>query len=137
MPFFSLLASKLAPVGNGAHRESLDSMVQLTRNGGPLPSCTSKVLIICGTLLERQYASKVSWSQLRGTPLLSKLTDRVAESRTWIRIVLFRDVALANMATSRRPACSAIILRILIKPTTSSHGGCICLIRRTPRAGLV
>src|ERR1700678_1528722 len=92
-------------------------MVQRIRNGGSLPSCTSKVLTICGIPLERQYASKVSCSQLLGTPLLSELTDRVSESRTCIRIALFRDVALANMAANRKPACRATIRRILIKPT--------------------
>ena len=83
------------------HREFLDSMVHVTRNGGSLPSCTSKVFIIGAAVVERQYASKVSWSQLLGTPLLSRLNARVSESRTLICIVLFREAALANIATNR------------------------------------
>lgn len=60
MPCFSLLASKLSPLGNGAQRENFEAMVQVIRNGGWLPSCTSKVLTRGMTVVERQYASKVS-----------------------------------------------------------------------------
>src|ERR1022692_2477177 len=118
MPLFSFLASKVAPLGKGVHREYRDSMVQLIRNGGSLPSCTSKVLTSGTFVVERQYASKVSWSQFLGTPLLLSGVDaRVAESRTVIRIVFFGEDAFANMATNTRPACKAAILRILIGPT--------------------
>jgi hypothetical protein len=34
-----------------------------------------------------------------------------------IRIVFFCEAAFDNVATNRRPACRAAILRILIKPT--------------------
>jgi hypothetical protein len=34
-----------------------------------------------------------------------------------IRTVFFGESAFANMATNKRPACKAAILRILIKPT--------------------
>src|ERR1700685_3410420 len=117
MPCFSLLASKVSPLDNGVHREYFDSIAQVTRNGGSLPSCTSKVLVSFGGLVARQYASKVSCSQLMGTPLSSKLTDRVSVSRTLICIRLSRDAALANKATKRKPNCKAAILRILIAPT--------------------
>jgi hypothetical protein len=36
------------------HLEYLDSIVQLIRNGGSLPSCTSNVLIIGTFVVERQ-----------------------------------------------------------------------------------
>src|SRR5271155_5827393 len=119
MPFFPLLASRVSPLANGVHWEFLDSIVHLIRNGVPSPACTSKVLIIGGFLVERQYASKVSWSQFNGTPLLSSLNARVSESRTLICISLLRDAALANVATNRRPTCTykTAILRILIKLT--------------------
>src|ERR1700728_1939816 len=116
MPFFSLPASKCSPLGNDVHREYLDSMVPLIRNGGAWPSCTSKVLTSGAVLAERQYASKVSWSQFAGTPSFSMLATRVSESRTSIRIVFFTEAALANMVTKRTPGSSAAILQILIKP---------------------
>jgi len=125
MPCFSLRASRVAPLGNGVHREYLDSVVQLIRNGGLSSSCTSKVFTSGAVLLERQYASKVSCSQLLGTPLSSRLDDRVSESRTLIRIVFFCGAALASMATNRRPACRATILRIL-KTKFPKRCGCIC-----------
>src|SRR5208282_2873074 len=117
MPFFSLRASKVAPLVNGVHREYLDSMVQVIRNGGLSPSCTSKVLVICGSLVERQYASKVTCSQFKGTPLSSTFNARVSESRTLICIRLLRDAALANMASNKKPVARNAILRILIRPT--------------------
>ena len=99
------------------HREYFDSIVQLIRNGGSLSSCTSKVLTSGTFVVERQYASKVSWSQFLGTPLLSGVEARVTESRTVIRILFFSEEAFANTASNRRPACKAAILRILIRPT--------------------
>jgi hypothetical protein len=41
-------------MGSGMHREYLDSIVQLIRNGGSLSSCTSKVLTIGTFEVERQ-----------------------------------------------------------------------------------
>src|SRR5580658_237319 len=118
MPCLSLFASKVAPLGNGVQWEYLDSMVQLIRNGGASPSCTSKVLTSGIVLVERQYASKVSCSQFVGTPLLlSAVTARVTESRTLICIMLLRDAALANIANSKKTASRTAILRILIGPT--------------------
>src|ERR1035438_9633524 len=123
MPCFSLLASKLSPLGNGAHREYLEAMVQLIRNGSLWPSCTSKVLTSGTFVVERQYASKVSCSQFWGTPLLSGGNARVTESRTVIRTVSFCGAAFANTAASKRLACKAAILRILIQPSppNSAH----------------
>src|ERR1039457_99428 len=117
IPFFSRLASKVASLGNGSQREYFDSMVHLIRNGGLSPSCTSNVLVICGVVVERQYASKVSCSQFVGTPLSLAFTARVSESRIFICVMLLRDAALANMATNKSPACRAAFLRIDRKST--------------------
>src|SRR5580704_19676884 len=91
-------------------------MVQLIRNGGSLPSCTSKVLTSGTVEVERQYASYVSCSQFCGTPLLSGVDARVSESRTVMRM-LFLSAAFAPNAMSKRNACMAAILHILIQPT--------------------
>src|SRR5580658_1031538 len=134
MPCLSLLASKTAPLGSGVHREYLDSIVQLIRNGGASPSCTSKVLISGTVLVERQYASKVSCSQFRGTPLLSLslLAARVTDSRILSCMMLLRDAAFANTASNKK-LTSRAILRILIRPTPPHTADARCSIPGFPR----
>jgi hypothetical protein len=98
------------------HRENLDWAVQLIRIGGLPASCTTSVFISGTALLERQYASNVTWSQFLGTPLSSMGADRVSESRTVIRVVLLLEAAPASVTASNELNPTAANLRILIKP---------------------
>src|SRR5208283_5450244 len=113
MPCFSRLASKVLPLVSGVHLEYFESTVQTTRNGGLLPSCTSRVFVVIALLLLLQYASKLTWSQFLGTSLPPRLTDRVTESRTVIRIP-FGEAAFANPAIDSRPASKSALLRIVM-----------------------
>src|SRR5208337_283192 len=113
MPCFSLLASKVLPLVSGVHLEYLESTVQATRNGGLLPSCTSRVFVVMALLLLLQYASKLTWSQFLGTSLPPRLTDRVTESSTVIRIP-FCEAAFANAAIDRRPSSRNAFLRTVM-----------------------
>jgi hypothetical protein len=97
-------------------------MVQRIRKGGSLPSCTSKVLTSGTVVVERQYASNVSWSQFWGTPLLSGVDARVSESRTVMRM-LFVTAAFPHIATSKRNACTAATLHMLTDPTPPNTAG--------------
>ena len=92
-------------------------MVQRIRNGGSLPSCTSKSIHQwrgCGGTAIRVEIELVA---ILGNAVVVKAQRSSFRIQDLDPIVLFREAAFANMATNRRPACRAAILRILMEPT--------------------